>query len=104
MHAHRRCLPSQRCVAVSGQARAGQRGGAPGGFLGFLGKPKNPENPGLSVYVGDSPSDLAPLLAADLGIVVGRNALLRRAAAAAGVRMRPLLAAGAPVLSIRPKT
>ncbi len=49
---------------------------------------------GLAVYVGDSASDLAPLLAVDLGVVVGANALLRRAAAAGGVRLRPL-AAGA---------
>jgi len=49
---------------------------------------------GLAVYVGDSASDLAPLLAADLGVVVGGNALLRRVAAAGGVRLRPL-AAGA---------
>ncbi|KAK9842361.1 hypothetical protein WJX81_008532 [Elliptochloris bilobata] len=61
--------------------RTGRRGGAPGA--------------GLAVYIGDSPSDLAPLLAADLGIVIGANALLRRVAAAGGVRLRPLLAAGA---------
>ena len=47
---------------------------------------------GLSVYVGDSMSDLAPLLSADLGIVVGQNRLLRRVAAAAGITLRPLIA------------
>ncbi len=61
-------------------SRSGRRGGAPGA--------------GLAVYVGDSPSDLAPLLAADVGIIVGTNALLRRVAAAGGVRLRPLVAAG----------
>lgn len=46
----------------------------------------------LSVYVGDSMSDLAPLLAADVGIVVGQNKLLRRVATAAGITLRPLVA------------
>ena len=50
---------------------------------------------GLSLFVGDSPSDLAALLAADVGIVVGGNSLLRRVASAAGVRLLPLVA-GAP--------
>lgn len=47
---------------------------------------------GLSVYVGDSPSDLAPLTAADIGIVVGANPLLRTVAAAAGLEIHPLVA------------
>ena len=48
--------------------------------------------PGLKrcVYVGDSMSDLAALACADIGIVVGTNALLRRVAAAAGLSLRPL--------------
>jgi len=53
---------------------------------------------GLSVYVGDSRSDLAPLVAADVGIVVGTNALLRRVAAAAGLQILPLVS-GEPLLS-----
>jgi hypothetical protein len=47
---------------------------------------------GLSVYVGDSASDLAALTAADVGVVVGRNALLRRICANAGLRLLPLTA------------
>ena len=47
---------------------------------------------GLSVYVGDSASDLAALTAADVGIVIGRNALLRRICDAAGLRVLPLTA------------
>ena len=47
---------------------------------------------GLSVYVGDSASDLAALTAADVGIVVGNNVLLRRVCAAAGLRLLPLSA------------
>jgi phosphoserine phosphatase len=54
---------------------------------------------GLSVYVGDSPSDLAPLTAADIGIVVGASSLLRSVAAAAGIEMHPLVAGE---LSFRP--
>lgn len=50
---------------------------------------------GLSVFVGDSPSDLAALLAADLGIVVGGNKLLRRVASAAGIRLEALVAGAA---------
>ena len=47
---------------------------------------------GLSVYIGDSASDLAALTAADVGIVVGSNALLRRICDAAGLRLLPLIA------------
>lgn len=47
---------------------------------------------GLSVFIGDSPSDLPPLIAADLGIVVGSSPLLRRVCAAAGVQLKPLSA------------
>ena len=47
---------------------------------------------GLSVYVGDSASDLTALTAADVGIVIGRNALLRRICAAAGLQILPLTA------------
>lgn len=50
------------------------------------------------MYVGDSRSDLAPLVAADVGIVVGTNALLRRVAAAAGLQILPLVS-GEPLLS-----
>lgn len=46
----------------------------------------------LAVYVGDSPSDFAPLLRADLGIVVGQNKLLRQVAKAQGVKLKPLTA------------
>lgn len=46
----------------------------------------------LSVYIGDSMSDLAPLLAVDLGIVIGQNKLLRRVARAAGITLKPLVA------------
>jgi len=45
---------------------------------------------GLSVFIGDSASDLAALTAADVGIIIGRNALLRRICAAAGLRILPL--------------
>ena len=46
---------------------------------------------GLTVYVGDSMSDLAPLLAADIGIVIGQNKLLRRVAKAAGIQLKALV-------------
>lgn len=46
----------------------------------------------LAVYVGDSPSDFAPLLRADLGIVVGQNKLLRQVAKAHRVKLKPLTA------------
>ena len=46
----------------------------------------------LAVYVGDSPSDFAPLLRADLGVVVGHNKLLRQVAKAHGVKLTPLTA------------
>lgn len=47
---------------------------------------------GLSVFVGDSPSDLAALTAADIGIVLGSKPLLRRVAAAADICLQPLVA------------
>ena len=50
------------------------------------------DNSKLAVYVGDSPSDFAPLLRADLGIVVGHNKLLRQVAKAHGVKLKPLTA------------
>eukprot|EP00884_Botryococcus_braunii_P005550 jgi/Botrbrau1/14997/Bobra.0018s0097.1 len=50
---------------------------------------------GLSVYVGDSPSDLLPMLEADLGIIVGSNPRLREIATFGGVTIRPLAAAPA---------
>ncbi len=46
----------------------------------------------LAVYIGDSPSDFAPLLRADLGVVVGQNKLLRQVAKAHGVKLLPLTA------------
>ena len=53
---------------------------------------------GLAVYVGDSMSDLAPLLSADVGIVIGQNRALRRVAQAAGIRLKSLVCgAGAPL-------
>lgn len=48
---------------------------------------------GLSVFVGDSPSDLAALTAADVGIVIGSRPLLRSVASAAGLVLQPLVAA-----------
>ena len=52
----------------------------------------NAEASKLAVYIGDSPSDFAPLLRADLGIVVGQNKLLRQVAKAHGVKLLPLTA------------
>ena len=49
-------------------------------------------NSKLAVYIGDSSSDFAPLLRADLGIVVGQNKLLRQVAKAYGVKLKPLTA------------
>ena len=46
---------------------------------------------GLAVFVGDSMSDLAPLLSADVGIIVGQNRILRRVAKAAGIRLNSLV-------------
>ncbi|KAK9833927.1 hypothetical protein WJX74_010080 [Apatococcus lobatus] len=48
---------------------------------------------GLTVYIGDSASDISPLLAADIGIIIGQNKLLRRVAVAAGITIKPLAAA-----------
>jgi len=47
----------------------------------------------LSVYLGDSATDLGALLEADVGIIVGTSSALQQIAAAAGVRVRPLLEA-----------
>ncbi|GBF95200.1 phosphomethylpyrimidine kinase [Raphidocelis subcapitata] len=48
---------------------------------------------GAAVFVGDSATDVLPLLAADYGIVVGSNKLLRRALARHGASLVPLCAA-----------
>ena len=54
---------------------------------------------GVSVYIGDSASDLAAMLAADLGIVVGKSSSLRQVAAFCGVQLRPLVAGVLPALT-----
>jgi len=59
---------------------------------------------GPVIFVGDSPSDLGALLAADVGVVIGDGGSLRRAAAALGVLLRPLAAAPADHASIHPGT
>lgn len=48
---------------------------------------------GISVYIGDSMTDLPPLISADAGILVGGNALVRQVAAAAGIDIKPLISA-----------
>ncbi len=58
---------------------------------------KLPEGP--SVYIGDSPTDILPLLAADVGIVFGGNQTLRRVLHAAGVELR-CLEDGAVITSV----
>lgn len=47
----------------------------------------------LTLYAGDSLTDLQALLAADLGVVFGASASLRAALAALGVHLLPLVAA-----------
>ena len=78
-------------VLLLQQAAAGSSGAADGARSGASAG-------GMSVYVGDSMSDLAPLLSADMGIVVGQNMLLRRVAAAAGITLRPLVTGGYVIL------
>ena len=58
----------------------------------LAGSEESDANTQLVVYIGDSPSDLAPLLKAHLGIVVGLNKALRRVAKAHGVKLKPLTA------------
>ncbi|KAK9829096.1 hypothetical protein WJX72_003863 [[Myrmecia] bisecta] len=53
----------------------------------------NGQAEGLSVYIGDSASDIAPLLSADIGIVVGKKRDLRRVMALGGMQMQALVAA-----------
>lgn len=47
---------------------------------------------GVSVYIGDSMTDLSALISADVGIVMGSNQLVRQVAGAAGVPIRHLAA------------
>ena len=54
---------------------------------------------GLVAYIGDSPTDLTALLAADVGILVGTSSSTRKIARRFGVRIAPLpaeLPAAAP--------
>ncbi|PSC75210.1 thiamine biosynthetic bifunctional enzyme chloroplastic isoform C [Micractinium conductrix] len=48
---------------------------------------------GISVYIGDSMTDIPPLISADAGILVGRNDMVRQVAAVAGIDVRLLVAA-----------
>lgn len=50
---------------------------------------------GRTLYVGDSITDLGALLTADIGIIMGCNATLRRIAAAAGITIAPLVTGAA---------
>lgn len=51
---------------------------------------------GPVVFIGDSPSDLLPMLEADIGIIIGTNPRLREIAKFGGVCIRPLCAGGMP--------
>lgn len=46
---------------------------------------------GVSVYIGDSMTDIPALISADVGLVMGSNALVRQVAMVAGVPIRPLI-------------
>lgn len=46
---------------------------------------------GLSVYIGDSMTDLSALISADVGIILGSNRHIRHVAAVAGLQIRPLV-------------
>ncbi|KAL3685265.1 hypothetical protein R1sor_003287 [Riccia sorocarpa] len=52
------------------------------------GKQRNADS--LSIYIGDSVTDLLCLLKADIGIVIGKSSSLDRVAAAFGIKMLPL--------------
>ena len=53
------------------------------------------DDSGVVVYVGDAPSDVGALLAADVGIVIGESATTRRVLAALAIPLAPLAAAPA---------
>lgn len=48
------------------------------------------DSEGLTMYVGDSVTDLLAMLRADIGVVVGESATFRKVASAYGVRICPL--------------
>lgn len=52
----------------------------------------------ITVYVGDSVTDLGALLEADIGIVMGDNSTLQRVATAAGITVRPLVTGPAHIM------
>ena len=58
----------------------------------LLSKAIDSQTKGLTAYIGDSASDISPLLAADVGIIVGQNKLLRQVCTAAGITIKPLAA------------
>ena len=47
---------------------------------------------GISVYIGDSMTDIPALISADVGVLMGTNRLVRQVAAVAGIPLRPLVA------------
>jgi hydroxymethylpyrimidine kinase/phosphomethylpyrimidine kinase/thiamine-phosphate diphosphorylase len=47
---------------------------------------------GMNIYIGDSMTDVPPLISADLGIVIGKDPLIRRVMDVAGIRLQPLTA------------
>ena len=50
---------------------------------------------GITVYVGDSVTDLGALLEVDIGIIMGNNTTLACVAAAAGITVKPLVTGAA---------
>jgi hydroxymethylpyrimidine kinase / phosphomethylpyrimidine kinase / thiamine-phosphate diphosphorylase len=47
---------------------------------------------GMNIYIGDSMTDVPPLISADLGIVIGEDPLIRRVMDVAGIHLQPLTA------------
>lgn len=45
---------------------------------------------GLNIYIGDSMTDVLPLISADLGLVIGDDPLIRRVMDVAGICLQPL--------------
>ncbi|KAL2653394.1 hypothetical protein R1flu_021522 [Riccia fluitans] len=59
-------------------------------FKEILGQGKQKTADSLSIYVGDSVTDLLCLMKADIGIVIGQSSTLDRMAANFGIKMLPL--------------
>lgn len=83
-----RILNLNACGVCTGESLRSVEGGVDKAAV--LARLRSGSQAGPLVYIGDSPTDIPPLLAADVGVVFGEQPTLREVLTVAGVRVLPL--------------